>query len=291
MGRFGLTPLREMTRYEKLSVLIAFLIFIGSLLPWYILVIESPSYFPGIYTTYGTVVMVLGLEATALMLMRRPVVEGVDNSTICAFMAFLVLSITLYGLRGAYFSFFVFNQLIEGFAGTGIYLCLVTSLLLMLLSLKVRVDRRTAGIGAFVSNTDVQPKTAPPVIEEKTGHAHAKKGFRSGISAIFSSRSVPEDVKGEMPKKEVPKDLGGPVPQAQVGSPGRPITTPVNTEARKDPPDRETMLRWLNRVTKDRKVFERCPRCNSYKFMDVKKKGDTVLFKCIECDSEYKLFL
>ena len=287
----GVIPRKEMTRYERISILMAFLVFLGSILPWYVLIIERTSYFLGIMTTVGTFVMVLGFEMIFLMWLRRPVIEGIDNSTVTMFMSLLVMCISIYVLRYAFFSEFILGQLVEGFAGTGLYLDIVASFLLLLFAYKVRSDRRTAGQGAFATGTATEATPVPA-----QGELTAKeKGTGLSLGSIFVSR--PKADTSEKPEKAVPTEGSGtgksddkPTGMRSV----RPASQSTGTSSQvggSSEPDRETLLRWLNHVTRDKQVYERCPGCGSYAFMDVRKKGEAVRFSCRNCASEYNLVL
>jgi len=289
---YGLIPRKEMTRYEKISILLAFFIFLGSILPWYILIIESTFYFLGIMTTVGIFVMVIGFEMIFLMWLRRPVVEGIDNSTITMFMSLIILCISVYVLRYAFFSKFAGGQLVEGFAGTGLYIDILASFLLLMLAYKVRSDRKKTGQGAFATEVavtgakPVQPP-GPTSSPEKDGGFSLTSLFMTGSKAKTEEKTVTKvaPVGGVSEKTEDKPTTSSPI------QPASPPTTASSRAEKTSGPSRESLLHWLNHVTRDKQVYERCPGCNSYSFMNVRKRRDTVFFSCQSCGSEYKLVL
>jgi ribosomal protein S27AE len=147
------------------------------------------------------------------------------------------------------------------------------------------------GQGAF----GTEAATATPPVQAKGGPAAKEKGTGLSLGALFGSR--PKADTGERTQKAVPtegsttaKSDERPTTTRSV----RPASPPTSVSTKAEGtggPGRETLLHWLNHVTRDKQVYERCPGCGSYAFMDVRKKGDTVRFSCKRCDSEYKLVL
>jgi hypothetical protein len=331
MDRHGLTPFKKMSLFEKLSVLMAFLIFISPFLPWFVTMAFVIIYIPGFFSAFGSIVLVLGFEMIFFVWTRRPMMKGVDNTSIVLFMNLLIFCMSVYMFRSAFFSIAIFGFQIEGRAGTGLYLVIAASIVQFFTVYKLRMERKTLATAEEIEEVveipeavievpeaRAQTRAASPAPNPALGpipeprpepktpepESSSKKGPLTGLFKAFKKKPPSDDAPAEeapapaqetkepeatpAPAKEPkPEPVAKPAPQPQVQH--QPTTPPL--VAAPGQPSREEMLHWLNRVTKDRKVYEKCPGCDSYNLFEVKKKGKMVFFTCTGCNAEFKMVL